>query len=253
MWRVRRLVLCTLLLGTLSCGDSPTGPPGVASIRIQVAGDTLLLPTQQTLLVASPLDAQGRPLTGRTFEWTSSDTSVSTVSFGIVRAICTGTARISASTEGKSDTIPLRVIPRPVASITVNTSGFDALYAPNDSLSLSVTLRAANGDTLDRGHRPVTWSSSNDGVARVTTSGIVVGQTAGPVTITASRESQSGFVNLTVLPAPASSWSTAADWVTFQADPQRTDRKSTRLNSSHGYISYAVFCLKKKKKPTSTS
>src|SRR2546429_3501640 len=27
-----------------------------------------------------------------------------------------------------------------------------------------------------------------------------------------------------------------------------TDRKSTRLNSSHGYISYAVFCLKKKKK-----
>src|SRR5687768_17949501 len=29
---------------------------------------------------------------------------------------------------------------------------------------------------------------------------------------------------------------------------QRLDRKSTRLNSSHGYISYAVFCLKKKKK-----
>src|SRR2546422_8676359 len=28
------------------------------------------------------------------------------------------------------------------------------------------------------------------------------------------------------------------------------DRKSTRLNSSHGYISYAVFCLKKKKKDT---
>src|SRR2546422_3057246 len=27
----------------------------------------------------------------------------------------------------------------------------------------------------------------------------------------------------------------------------KTDRKSTRLNSSHGYISYAVFCLKKKK------
>src|SRR2546429_5024912 len=36
----------------------------------------------------------------------------------------------------------------------------------------------------------------------------------------------------------ARTWSTAA----------RTDRKSTRLNSSHGYISYAVFCLKKKKK-----
>src|SRR2546422_3984440 len=33
-----------------------------------------------------------------------------------------------------------------------------------------------------------------------------------------------------------------------QAYPEGGDRKSTRLNSSHGYISYAVFCLKKKKK-----
>src|SRR5438034_6168312 len=32
------------------------------------------------------------------------------------------------------------------------------------------------------------------------------------------------------------------------ASPGRTDRKSTRLNSSHTVISYAVFCLKKKKK-----
>src|SRR5207245_5507769 len=30
--------------------------------------------------------------------------------------------------------------------------------------------------------------------------------------------------------------------------PSARDRKSTRLNSSHGSISYAVFCLKKKKK-----
>src|SRR2546422_4862680 len=30
-------------------------------------------------------------------------------------------------------------------------------------------------------------------------------------------------------------------------DVHQRDRKSTRLNSSHGYISYAVFCLKKKK------
>src|SRR2546422_1679242 len=34
----------------------------------------------------------------------------------------------------------------------------------------------------------------------------------------------------------------------FHFDSSGQDRKSTRLNSSHGYISYAVFCLKKKKK-----
>src|SRR5205809_3353205 len=37
------------------------------------------------------------------------------------------------------------------------------------------------------------------------------------------------------------------------ADDRALDRKSTRLNSSHGYISYAVFCLKKKKKPIVSS
>src|SRR3989449_6655589 len=44
-------------------------------------------------------------------------------------------------------------------------------------------------------------------------------------------------------------WSSGA--ATSRRDSRRggrtTDRKSTRLNSSHGYISYAVFCLKKKK------
>src|SRR5205809_4904742 len=35
--------------------------------------------------------------------------------------------------------------------------------------------------------------------------------------------------------------------LTVTEDKRGRDRKSTRLNSSHGYISYAVFCLKKKK------
>src|SRR2546422_1416041 len=48
--------------------------------------------------------------------------------------------------------------------------------------------------------------------------------------------------------------STAPPWEVPSNSPgcprfgTRQDRKSTRLNSSHGYISYAVFCLKKKKK-----
>src|SRR2546429_2919860 len=43
----------------------------------------------------------------------------------------------------------------------------------------------------------------------------------------------------TNLRAPFFCAQAAAPWL-------RRDRKSTRLNSSHGYISYAVFCLKKK-------
>src|SRR5947209_13077403 len=37
-------------------------------------------------------------------------------------------------------------------------------------------------------------------------------------------------------------------WEKVASTPRTVDRKSTRLNSSHANISYAVFCLKKKKK-----
>src|SRR2546429_6890393 len=41
----------------------------------------------------------------------------------------------------------------------------------------------------------------------------------------------------------------AGDMQTAASHVRGEDRKSTRLNSSHGYISYAVFCLKKKTAP----
>src|SRR2546422_1714354 len=50
--------------------------------------------------------------------------------------------------------------------------------------------------------------------------------------------------NLQVAQVDARQWAISA---------RGLDRKSTRLNSSHGYISYAVFCLKKKKKHKNTS
>src|SRR2546427_9406505 len=46
---------------------------------------------------------------------------------------------------------------------------------------------------------------------------------------------------------PSASAAPAAPAAEVQPTPSR-DRKSTRLNSSHSQISYAVFCLKKKKK-----
>src|SRR5256885_15378540 len=42
-------------------------------------------------------------------------------------------------------------------------------------------------------------------------------------------------------------------WTAAETRCQRGDRKSTRLNSSHLVISYAVFCLKKKKKKMNDS
>src|SRR2546422_4228286 len=50
-------------------------------------------------------------------------------------------------------------------------------------------------------------------------------------------------------------WSFRSPAPSSAPDPfavEGADRKSTRLNSSHGYISYAVFCLKKKKNKQTT-
>src|SRR5687768_17876540 len=49
-------------------------------------------------------------------------------------------------------------------------------------------------------------------------------------------------------PVKADSDPGASPYVLARFTDRTGDRKSTRLNSSHGYISYAVFCLKKKKK-----
>src|SRR2546427_12231960 len=62
---------------------------------------------------------------------------------------------------------------------------------------------------------------------------------------------QSQGAQLARLQALVQYWGSGYDWrkaeLTLNALPQ-LDRKSTRLNSSHSQISYAVFCLKKKKK-----
>src|SRR2546422_1184066 len=59
------------------------------------------------------------------------------------------------------------------------------------------------------------------------------------------------LVSQTAVPQP-NHWSFLSTWINLflakRFNGSLIDRKSTRLNSSHGYISYAVFCLKKKKK-----
>src|SRR5256886_10848998 len=51
-----------------------------------------------------------------------------------------------------------------------------------------------------------------------------------------------------VRPAAPSARLTVAEWLRFGPFLAQIDRKSTRLNSSHSQISYAVFCLKKKQR-----
>src|SRR3712207_7498918 len=59
--------------------------------------------------------------------------------------------------------------------------------------------------------------------------------------------SQSGATGVLGPDAPTGTGGAGSDNNYQKDDTRREDRKSTRLNSSHANISYAVFCLKKKK------
>src|SRR5206468_8923198 len=87
---------------------SVTISPATGSIRV---GQTLQL-------TATPKDLAGGTLTGRTVMWTSSNTSVATVSgSGMVAGVTPGSAMITATSEGKSSTAALTVTTVPVASV----------------------------------------------------------------------------------------------------------------------------------------
>src|SRR5687768_690823 len=68
-----------------------------------------------------------------------------------------------------------------------------------------------------------------------------------PETLVCQRDRASLFHERMSLPPRAIRYRWPRHWTVFPKNDAAQDRKSTRLNSSHGYISYAVFCLKKKK------
>jgi uncharacterized protein YjdB len=146
-------------------------------------------------MTATTKDAFGNVVTGRTVDWTSSNTSVATVqSSGEVTGIAPGTATITATSETKSGTSTVTVGPAPVATVTVTPS--NPTVAEDKTVTLTATLKDANGNVLTG--RVITWSANPTDKATVSQSGVVTGKHQGTATITATSEGQSGSVTVTV-------------------------------------------------------
>jgi hypothetical protein len=88
--------------------------------------------------------------------------------------------------------------PAPVGSVTV-TPGTAGLTA-GDTIRLSAEVKDGAGNPLTG--RAVTWSTSSAGVATVSTTGLVTGVAAGPATITAASEGQTGSATVSVTAPP---------------------------------------------------
>ena len=184
-----------------------TCPTPVASVSVAPAAASVQV-SGTVQLTATPKDANGTPLSGRTVTWASSNTSVASVTgSGLVTGAAAGSATITATSEGHNGTASITVANVPVASVSVSPA--TASLQVNGAVQLVATPKDANGTPLSG--RAVSWSSSNTSVATVSSSGVVTGAAAGAATITATSEGQSGSATVTVqAPQPGCSTSSLA-------------------------------------------
>src|SRR5213596_2549430 len=171
----------------------PTVP--VASVTV-TPGTARVTVGQTVQLTATPRDASGNPLTGRVITWQSSDNSIATVNgSGLVTGAGPGgPVTMTATSEGQSGTATVTVTLAPVAAVTVTPSS--GTVAIGRTVQLTATPRDASGNPLTG--RAIGWSSSDNTIATVNSSGLVTGVVAGAVTITATSEGQSGTASITV-------------------------------------------------------
>src|SRR5438874_1587686 len=196
---VRGLVAGSATITATSEGKSRTASITVTNVpvaSVDVTPPTATVQTGQTVqLSATPREANGAALSGRVVTWTSSNTSVATVSpTGLVTGVVAGSATITATSEGKSGTASITVTDIPVASVDVTPP--TATVQAGQTVQLTATLKDASGNTLSG--RTVTWSSNNTSVATVSSSGLVSGVTPGSATITATSEGKTGTAGITV-------------------------------------------------------
>jgi len=195
------LAVCagTTALVITSCdGGGSTEPAAVD--QVQVTPTTASVEVGQTTqLSASVSDASGKVLTGRTITWSSSSgTTASVSSGGLVTGVSEGTATITAMSEGKSGTATITVTPEPVATVEVAPNPLSIILG--ETGQLTATTKGSTGTVLTG--RTVTWASLNEGVATVAADGTVTSVAEGTAQITATSEGESGSATVNVLPEP---------------------------------------------------
>ena len=199
----------------VSPGQTTTAPALAArsatSLRLRlnsasVPSPLALTPGNTAALVGEPLDAAGAPIAGRTITWTSSAPTIASVSAaGLITAITTGSANIIASIGSGSGIIQTSVAVNvsPLAPVTVILTPTAANIAVGATQSISASVRDAGGVAITPAPS-VTWSSSAQTVATVSSAGLVTAVAPGSASITArTANGITGTAIITVFAVPA--------------------------------------------------
>ncbi|MGE0441456.1 MAG: Ig domain-containing protein [Gemmatimonadales bacterium] len=123
-----------------------TVPAPVASVSVAPGASTLVV-AQTAQLTATPRDAAGAALAGRSVSWASTDPGTASVSSaGLVTAVTPGAATVTATAEGKTGQSVITVL-APVASVVI--TGVLRVKV-GDTYSYTATARTADGAEVTR-------------------------------------------------------------------------------------------------------
>jgi uncharacterized protein YjdB len=209
-------LVTAVTVGTTKITGSSEGKTGSADITVTAVpvaavevspGSSDLTVGQAATLTATARDSRGAVLPNRPASWTSGAPLVATVSAaGVVTAVGNGSAVIFATIEGKTGSALVNVRQIPVTSVTIAPTSSN--LAVNGFVVLVPTVRSGTTVLTDR---VVGWSSSNESIAPVSSTGRVTGLRAGTVTITATVEGVTGtafvavgIASVVVTPNPTS-------------------------------------------------
>ena len=164
------LLIASLTAPAAGCGGSDsTGPAAIASVSITASSQTISALGATTQLTAVARDGKGRELGGQTFTWTSSNSSVASVSGGLVTAMGNGVASISAEAggiTGKTD-ITVQQVP---SQVTLQLSA-DTIAAIGETVQATASARDAKGAVV--AGVSISFISTNPGVIAVTNTGLL--------------------------------------------------------------------------------
>lgn len=201
------LAVATTFVAACGGGGGDTGgvtappPPQVGSVSVSLPAATVQVGASVTASVEVRSTA-GAALSGRAVTWTSSNSAFATVTdAGVITGVAPGTVSITATSEGRSGSATLAVVPAPVNVVTLTLPAATLVAAR--TMQGVVVLRDERNATLTG--RPVTWASSNPAVATVDATGLIAGVASGTTTISASAEGKNATAELTVIPPPVNS------------------------------------------------
>jgi uncharacterized protein YjdB len=186
-----------------------SSPLVVSSVSVSPASSSLYTGRTEQLAVTLQ-DANGDVLSGIPVSWTTSSSGVASVSSsGVVAGNAVGSATITATASGISGTASVNVTAPVVASVSVTPSALT--LSPGETTELTATASDPTGVPVSV---PISWTSSNSGVASVSSSGSVTANANGSATITAAADGVSGTASVTVEAGPPGGFNEPAGMVT---------------------------------------